>query len=130
MITLYVDAARDIHTGQTAAGTVIIIDKIQSQQKAALPITQDNHEAEFCALIWALQQLPKKIDILKIYSDSQILIDAIDKQYAKHYQPFVDNIIKLLSPYPLVLNQWLPEKENLGAHHLALQALQQHKLSQ
>lgn len=123
MITIYIDAARDVITGQSAAGAVIIINKKQAQLKTHIVNTKDNHEAEFRATIWALQQLPPSHDVIQLYSDSQILIDAMHKNYAKHYQKYVDEIMQLLSGFPLVMSQWLPEKENLGAHHLALQAL-------
>ena len=39
------------------------------------------------------------------------------------YQIYVDEISTLVSLHKLFLSQWLPEKENLGAHNLALQAL-------
>ncbi|CAM3071130.1 ribonuclease HI family protein [Leuconostoc rapi] len=123
MMTLYVDAARHIESGRSAAGAVIIINKQQRQLKTRIQVTRDNHEAEFYGLIWALQQLPNTTDMLQVYSDSQILIDALHKNYAKHYQTLVDTIMMLLSSHQIVLSQWIPEKANLGAHNLALQAL-------
>lgn len=127
MITIYVDAARDIKTGQSAAGAVIVINKQQRQLKSLLPDTKDNQEAEFRALIWVLKMCATSTDMIQLYSDSQLLIDAINKNYAKHYQIYVDEISALLKSHALLLSQWLPEKENLGAHKLALQALQQKK---
>ncbi|CAM3009804.1 MULTISPECIES: ribonuclease HI family protein [Leuconostoc] len=123
MIKIFVDAARNIQTGQSAAGAVIITNNKQRQLKTSLPDTQNNQEAEFLALIWALKTLDSTTDIIQLYSDSQILIDAIHKNYAKHYQIYVDEISTLVSLHKLFLSQWLPEKENLGAHNLALQAL-------
>lgn len=63
MITLYVDAARDVSTGRSSAGAVLIIDKVQKQLKTVLRETVNNHEAEFLAVLWALKQLPNN----KIY---------------------------------------------------------------
>ena len=123
MLTLYVDAAREPNTGLSAAGAVLIQQKRQQQFKSPLFESLDNHAAEFQALIWALKQLPPNTDILTIYSDSKLLVEALHKQYAKHYQPEVDDILALLASRTLVLSQWLPEKDNLGAHNLALQAL-------
>lgn len=123
MLTLYIDAARDPQTGLSAAGAVLIHQKQQQQFKSAVFQSSDNHAAEFQSLIWVLQQLPDSQDILTINSDSKILVEALQKQYAKHYQPFVDDILTLIQPYPFVLSQWRPEKDNLGAHNLALQAL-------
>lgn len=128
MLTLYVDAARDPQTGLSAAGAVLIQQKQQHQFKSPIFEASDNHVAEFHALIWALQQLPDTSDILTIYSDSKLLVEALNKQYAKRYQPEVDTILALLAPHPLVFSQWLPEKDNLGAHHLALQALKNRQI--
>ncbi|MFL2050535.1 ribonuclease HI family protein [Leuconostoc mesenteroides] len=122
MITLYVDAARDVSTGRSSAGAVLIIDKVQKQLKTALRETVNNHEAEFLAVLWALKYLPSNENV-QIYSDSKIVTDAWHKSYAKHYQGLVDEINLQLTPYPLVLINWVPEKENRGAHNLALQAL-------
>ncbi len=111
MIKIFVDAARNIQTGQSAAGAVIITNNKQRQLKSSLPDTQNNQEAEFLALIWALKTLDSTTDIIQLYSDSQILIDAIHKNYAKHYQIYVDEISTLVSLHKLFLSQWLPEKK-------------------
>ena len=74
------------------------------------------------AVLWALKYLPSNENV-QIYSDSKIVTDALHKSYAKHYQGLVDEINLQLTPYPLVLINWVPEKENRGAHNLALQAL-------
>ncbi|MCT4404342.1 reverse transcriptase-like protein [Leuconostoc falkenbergense] len=126
MMTLYVDAARNVHDGQSAVGAVLIINKQQQQLKNALPQSADNHEAEFMGLIWSIKQLPM-VDNLQIYTDSKIVADAIQKKYAKHYQSYVDQIMTLLTEYPLVLVNWIPEKQNHGAHQLAMQALKKAK---
>lgn len=126
MMTLYVDAARNVHDGQSAVGAVLIINKQQQQLKKALPQSADNHEAEFMGLIWSIKQLPM-LDNLQIYTDSKIVADAIQKKYAKHYQSYVDQIMTLLTEYPLVLVNWIPEKQNQGAHQLAMQALKKAK---
>ncbi|GMA70588.1 ribonuclease HI [Leuconostoc litchii] len=110
MITLYVDAARDTVTGRSAAGCLMIIDKVQTQLKTTLVNTSDNQEAEFLAIIWALQQVPDKNN-LQIYSDSSIVTDALQKSYAKHYQCLVDKIKLQLDLYPLSLINWIPEKK-------------------
>ncbi len=110
MITLYVDAARDVSTGRSSAGAVLIIDKVQKQLKTALRETVNNHEAEFLAVLWALKYLPSNENV-QIYSDSKIVTDALHKSYAKHYQGLVDEINLQLTPYPLVLINWVPEKK-------------------
>ena len=71
MMTLYVDAARNVHTGQSAVGAVLIVNKHQQQLKSDLPQSADNHEAEFMGLIWGIKQLPM-IDNLQIYTDGRL----------------------------------------------------------
>ncbi|CAH1853449.1 ribonuclease HI family protein [Convivina praedatoris] len=123
LIKIHFDAARQPSTGHSAAGCLLIINGQQEQLKVPLPLTNDNHQAEFLAAIWALSNLPTGKHQLHLYSDSKLLVDALNKNYAKHYQIYVDRLHTILAAYPLVLIDWVSEKQNQGPHHLALQAL-------
>ncbi|CAK8054065.1 ribonuclease HI family protein [Eupransor demetentiae] len=122
MLQIYFDAARRPDTGQSAAGCLIINQGQQRQEKTTLPKTNSNHDAEFLAAIWALQLVSAEGN-LQLYSDSKIVVEALQKQYAKHFQAYVDRIQPLLDAYSLAFINWVPEKNNLGAHNLAQQAL-------
>jgi len=130
MITLYTDAATNPKTNVSACGILIIQNGKQIQLKFDLP-NSDNHEAEFHAAILAFQLLlrdyvtaeaAKKMTV-RFFTDSQILADSIQKKYAKHYQNLVDQLLELQDQFQLVLSMWVPEKQNRGAHQLAMQGL-------
>lgn len=124
MMIVKVDAARQID-GTSSAGAIVIENGQQQPYKTRLPITPDNHTAEFLALHWVLSTvlLDYPAQTLHIMTDAKIVADALDKHYAKHYQAYVDELLPLLQRYPLVLHDWVREKDNRGAHQLALQAL-------
>ncbi|UQS86605.1 ribonuclease HI family protein [Nicoliella spurrieriana] len=136
MYKLYTDAATlnhgDIKNDQSAGGILILNNGHQLQMKVPLRDAHDNHTAEFTTCIAGLRALIEQIPAAKLshtivfyYTDSKILADSLDKQYAKHYQPFVDSILALEAKFQLVMNQWIPEAQNMGAHELAQQALHQ-----
>lgn len=114
----------------SAAGILIVHDGQQSQLKLPLQAT-DNHHAEYLAAIAGFKALinqlktdTKQITVL-YYTDSKIVADSVEKQYAKHYQSLVDELLILQAQFGLVVTRWVPEKQNQGAHHLAQQALKQ-----
>lgn len=126
---LYSDAAKYPDSNQIGIGTLLIDNQRQIQAKFKL-VASDNHEAEFKACIKALEFLKANLtnqeahrSVLTFYTDSKILADSLNKQYAKHYQKYVDQILKLESEFELVFNNWIPENKNRGAHNLAIQAL-------
>lgn len=125
MIKLYTDAATMNISGKSAAGILIIIDGKQHQIKAPLEAT-DNHSAEFEACILGfklLDQYRSSKEIVCYYTDSKIVYQSLEKNYAKHYQPQVDAIKLSQAKYQIVINNWIPDKKNEGAHKLAQQAL-------
>lgn len=132
MFTLYTDAATDTETQLCAAGILIVHAGQQTQLKQALA-DGDNHHAEFLAAIAGFNALLKTTETqaanstVLFYTDSKIVADSLDKHYAKHYQPLVDQLLDCQSKFALVISKWVPEKQNQGAHHLAQQALQQHR---
>ncbi|GAP00194.1 reverse transcriptase-like protein [Fructobacillus ficulneus] len=126
MIHLAIDAAFQHDTHQASAGLVLKQNGQQDQDKTILDTCIDNHQAEFLALIWALsnyQDQLKADGLLEVLSDSKILVASLQKGYAKNYQKEVDLILNLLPNPATTFFTWVPEKQNLGPHHLALQAL-------
>lgn len=123
MYTLYTDAATQPQTGLSAGGILIIHDHQQTQVKTPLQATT-NHQAEFETARIGFERLlavvtdPAQATVL-FYTDSQLVSDSL----AKHYQSLVDALLQAQAPFQLVLTQWVPEKQNQGAHTLANQAL-------
>lgn len=125
MLKLYTDAATKGNPGKSAAGILIVTETQQLQLKEPLAV-MTNHEAEFMAAISGFKKLKElfgKQQTVFFYTDSQIVINSLEKKYSKSYQPLLDELIHLQADFDLVIFQWLPEKQNQGAHQLALQAL-------
>ncbi|WP_155287171.1 ribonuclease HI family protein [Lacticaseibacillus zhaodongensis] len=128
MLRLYTDAATKGKHGPSAAGILITGAGKDLQLKYALP-DMTNHEAEFAAATLGLEQLLVRGfagQNVELVSDSQILIDSMDKGYAKHFQPQLNRIIELCDNFPIVIPVWRNDHSNHGAHTLALQALHGH----
>lgn len=125
MIKLYTDAATKGNPGPSGAGILLIKDGQQIQLKHYLGI-MDNHTAEFAAVKYAFTILNNYVtanETIFFFTDSKIVDQSLQANYAKHHQTIVTEINNLQDQYGLVISQWLPEKANLGAHNLALQAL-------
>lgn len=129
MIKIYTDAA---FRPQTKAGGLGIIIEHQKlfQYKYCLSQAPDNHYLEFLAMDQALKILAEnewQDSIISYFSDSQLVIDSLHKNYVKdeRYQPILNQILARIETYPLFLSQWIPEKQNRGADQLARQALNQ-----
>ncbi|KRL07638.1 ribonuclease HI family protein [Liquorilactobacillus hordei] len=125
LIKLFTDAATKGNPGPSTAGILIIKDGQQFQYAIALP-DSSNHTAEFLAALTGLQYVEKlfgNAETLMFFSDSRIVIESIAKNYSKKYNNFLVQIITLQAKFPLVVNQWIPEKKNHGAHTLATQKL-------
>lgn len=124
MVKLYTDAAIKGNHGLGGIGILIVAAKEQIQLHQPLtPMT--NHEAEFLAAIAGFQALLDR-DLtgpVSFYSDSQIVIDALNKRYAKHYSDYVTKLLALCDQFSLVVWQWIPDRQNQGAHMLAQQGL-------
>lgn len=125
MFKLYTDAATMNKSGKSSCGILIVHDKEQYQHKTKLE-SLDNHHAEFEACLQGfriLSKLATKDDIVLYYTDSKIVYDSLRKQYAKHYQEYVDLIMNEQQKYQLVMNNWISDTKNEGAHNLAIQGL-------
>ncbi|WP_203648503.1 ribonuclease HI family protein [Secundilactobacillus yichangensis] len=128
MYTLYTDAATNNETQHSAAGILIVHAGHQQQLHAHLP-DSDNHHAEFYAALAGFNALLELLNgkaknvTVQYFTDSKIVADSVEKRYAKHYQGLVDQLLAKQAEFNLVITQWLPEKQNQGAHNLAQQAL-------
>ncbi|MFD1428746.1 ribonuclease HI family protein [Lacticaseibacillus mingshuiensis] len=124
MIKLYTDAATKGNPGPSGIGILIITDGDQLQKHRALP-EMSNHQAEFEAAIAGFSALTAAglSGLVSYYSDSKIVIDAINKAYAKHYGAEIARLLDAMAPFT-VFAQWVPDKEN-SAHGLAQQGLRE-----
>lgn len=126
MIKIYTDAATKGNPGPTGLGVLILANHRQLQLSATITDC-DNHQGEFAAAEFGFRYLQEhfpNMQTILFYTDSRLLSDAIGKNYTKHYRAELDRLSKLMNHFPTVVTQWIPDKQNQGAHHLANQALQ------
>lgn len=131
MYKIYVDAATKRNPGPSAIGMVILNTHTKEYQQISHPLknTHTNHEAEFEAVIYALEWInkqPMTDSIIWIHSDSKIVIQTIDKNFTKNecFKAYLRKINQLIHhSHRLIFFKWIPEKENKGADQLAKQGL-------
>lgn len=134
MIKAYIDASTKGNPGPSGGGILLLKDQNQQQLHFPLPVLT-NHQAEFAVLERLLEQLLQEEQVtetIMVYSDSKVLVSTIDKNHTNNpdFQDYLIRIQSLLSHFPLLILQWIPEKQNKGADHLARQGLQKALLLQ
>ncbi|MYL48518.1 reverse transcriptase-like protein [Halobacillus litoralis] len=127
MLEVYTDAACSGDPGASAAGVVIKQNQKTEEYQFYLG-TWTNHEAEFLAIIHALQICKEKYsgEIISIRSDSKIAVDTMDKRYTKNekFLPLFEKIMNLEENFSYVFYKWIPDKQNKNADRLARECLQ------
>ncbi|MFS0645842.1 RNase H family protein [Siminovitchia sp. 179-K 8D1 HS] len=125
MIEIYIDGASAGDPGPSGAG--IFIKNEGKGEQYAIPLgIASNHEAEFLALIKALELcLGEKNAIISVRSDSALVVDAIEKRFVKNkkYTHLLDQALRLTEQFNLFFIKWVPSKENKKADELAKQAI-------
>ncbi|WP_017727902.1 reverse transcriptase-like protein [Halalkalibacterium ligniniphilum] len=126
MIDVYVDGASAGNPGPSGAGIFINFKNGQVEQLSIPLGTMSNHEAEYYALIRALEFcLQNEIKGASFRTDSKLIDEAIEKQYVKNktYQPLLQEALKLIRQFDLFFLKWIPSKQNKNADELARKAI-------
>ncbi|GKT02674.1 RNase H family protein [Furfurilactobacillus sp. WILCCON 0119] len=129
IIKLYTDAAsiaQHPHPDQPSGAGILLITNGHQEQLKQTVSAADNHTAEFQAALAgfkAAATVAKTTDTVMFFTDSRLVADAVGKGVTKHYPELTAQLLALQDQFQLVITQWLPERENRGAHQLALQAL-------
>lgn len=127
MIEIQVDGASKGNPGLSGVGIVIKYNGHIKEYSFPLG-TASNHEAEFFAVVKALeicqQSFPDRI--LALQTDSQIVVDAMDKRYVKNplFKPLLESIKVLEQSFSYVFIKWIPSEQNKHADRLARKAIQ------
>ncbi|KAB7708973.1 reverse transcriptase-like protein [Bacillus aerolatus] len=128
MFEVYTDGASTGSPGLAGAG--IFIKDGSHVDRYSFPLgVRDTHEAEFIAVIKALELLKEKqAATVSLRSDSQTVVQAIEKEYIHKdlYKPLLTEILTLSKVFPLFFVKWIPSKEN-RADGLAREAIRQNK---
>ncbi|WP_088808595.1 MULTISPECIES: ribonuclease HI family protein [Listeria] len=126
---VFVDGASSGNPGLSGAGIVLKADQIYEQH--AIPIgILTNHEAEFIACKLGLElALTHNPEFIRIYTDSKIVLDSVEKNYVKNplFKPHLDAILKLAEQVPLFYINYRNVAQNKKADELARQAIQSEK---
>ncbi|MDT2047382.1 ribonuclease HI [Priestia aryabhattai] len=127
MIEVYIDGASAGNPGPSGAG--IIIKGNGEHHRYSIPLqAMNNHEAEFHALIKALELcLEKQYTMVSFRTDSQIVDTAMNREYVKNkaFLPLLEKALTLSKQIDLFFIKWVPSSENSGADQLAREAIHQ-----
>ncbi|GKU80939.1 reverse transcriptase-like protein [Niallia sp. NCCP-28] len=125
MIEVYIDGASAGNPGPSGAG--IFIKGHGKGDKYSIPLgTMSNHEAEFYALIKALEIcIENNYQTVSFRTDSELVSRAIEKEFAKNKQfaPLLEQALILSKRLPLFFIKWVPSSENKTADELARLAI-------
>ncbi|GGF09763.1 ribonuclease H [Halobacillus andaensis] len=127
MIEVYTDAATAGNPGPSAVG-IYIKDRHKFSKYLG---SCSNHEAEFLAVIYALEYCSQHYsgEIISIRSDSQVVVHSADTEHCKNpaYAPLLGKILALHQHFSYVFYKWIPDKENKHADRLAREELKKNQ---
>ncbi|SDM68012.1 ribonuclease HI [Fictibacillus solisalsi] len=130
MIEVYIDGASAGDPGPSGAGIFIKLGNGKVEQHSIPLGSLSNHEAEFKALLLALDIcLEKKYDSVSFRTDSQAVDRAVEKRFAKdkRYDGLLQEALAKMDTLQLFFIKWIPSKQNKVADELARKAVQLNK---
>ncbi|MBC1723266.1 ribonuclease HI family protein [Listeria seeligeri] len=126
---VFVDGASAGNPGLSGAGVVLKAEGVYEQLAIPLAI-MTNHEAEFVAIKLGLEAaLKKKATFIRLYSDSKVAIEAIQKRHTKNplFKPHLEEILRMSDSLELFFVEWRNVAQNKQADQLARQAIKKQK---
>lgn len=123
MIEVFFDGASDGNPGAAGAGIYLNAGN-GTEWRRSFPLGKltSNHEAEFAALVLALQVcLDQGYTELSFRTDSQLVNQALQKKYVKKavYAGYLDQALRLIDKTDLFFCKWIPDAANKNADQLA-----------
>lgn len=128
MAKIYFDAATKGNPGMSTYG-VVIVDEQQRFQYSDVIGEKENHEAEWEALLVALNQAARlNITNALIYTDSKLIEDAVQRKFVKNikYKNYLNQYLKISQQFELCFVKWVPREQNKEANMLAQTKLHQY----
>ncbi|MBU8906058.1 reverse transcriptase-like protein [Desertibacillus haloalkaliphilus] len=126
MVEVYIDGASAGNPGPSGAG-IFIKRENGEVNRHTIPLgTMSNHEAEYYALLHALDIcIHEGITTVSFRTDSQLIDAAIEKRYVKNqtYKPLLDEALAKIEQLELFFMKWVPSKQN-RADELSKRAIQ------
>jgi ribonuclease HI len=130
MVDVYIDGASAGDPGPSGAGVFINFKNGQVEHHSISLNMMSNHEAEYEALIFALDLcIEKGISVVSFRTDSKLIDDAIEKRYVKNkkFQPYLEKAMAKIEQFDLFFMKWVPSNQNKQADALARQAIRKKK---
>ncbi|WP_026689731.1 reverse transcriptase-like protein [Alteribacter aurantiacus] len=126
MVEVYIDGASAGNPGPSGAGVYIKGEGYVI--KKSIPLGNlTNHHAEFCALVEALKICAAHgFSIVSLRTDSQIVADAVDKQYVKRdeFNVYLAKALAIINDhFDYCFVKWIPSKQNKEADVLSKRAI-------
>lgn len=125
MIEVYIDGASAGNPGPSGIG--IFLKGDGHTESHTIPLGWlSNHEAEFMALIKALEICKShSYNIISVRSDSSLVVDAMENEYIRNekYAPLLEKALELANEFELFFIKWIPSKVNKKADDLAKKAI-------
>lgn len=127
LIDVFFDGAAGGNPGSAGAGLYINFGNGKEERKSfSLGMLSNNHEAEFAALLLALNYcLEHSYLSVSFRTDSQLVNQAIDKRFVKKaiYADYLARSLELIDRFDLFFCKWIPDEKNKNADHLARLAI-------
>lgn len=131
MIKVFIDGASAGDPGPSGAGIYIKLGNGEIEHYSVPLGSMTNHEAEYLALIKALEIcVEKEFKIVSFHTDSQLVQHAIEISYVKNkqYDVLLQKALLLIEKLDLFFIKWIPSKENHVADELARKAIRSNLL--
>lgn len=131
MIKVFIDGASAGDPGPSGAGIYIKLGDGEIEHYSVPLGSMTNHEAEYLALIKALEIcVEKEFKIVSFHTDSQLVQHAIEISYVKNkqYDVLLQKALLLIEKLDLFFIKWIPSKENHVADELARKAIRSNLL--
>lgn len=129
MIEVYIDGATAGNPGPSGAGIFIKGNGIV--ERFAIPLgTMTNHEAEYHALIKALEIcIERDYQVVSFRTDSELVNKAIEKEFAKNktFAPLLEKALELSRQLELFFMKWIPSSQNKVADELSRLAIRKNE---
>lgn len=125
MLEVYIDGSTTGNPGPSGIGVFIKGEGHQVKISEYIGI-YNNHVTEFRALLRGLEEAQKlSTSIISARTDSQIVLAAVEKRYAKNpeFAAILEKILKIVDSFDLFFIKWVPDDQNKAAHALAREAV-------
>lgn len=133
MMRIFVDGASSGNPGPAGAGAVLYEDSVEIARLSRYLGEMTNNEAEYRALILALEEAQRRTSgPIIVHSDSELVVRQLGGAYktrSSHLQPLFEQVSVLLTHFSEVKIEHVPREKNREADSLACEAIEEYRTS-